>query len=158
MTRGLPIHLASLPVEGCHILLVEDNAAEARLFEIATREVGQKLTVQTVSDGDAALDYVFHRGAYTDARPCTLIVLDLNLPGLHGFEVLSQIRANRSTSAIPIIVLSSSASAQDIKHAYAEGANAYLKKPKDVDQMMAMAKSFVHYWCELVRLPDGRFA
>jgi two-component system, chemotaxis family, response regulator Rcp1 len=158
MTKAFPSQMATFSMDGCHILLVEDNPAEARLFELAAREAGRGLTVEIVPDGDTALDYLFQRGAYANARRCALIVLDLNLPGRNGFDVLSKIRADSSTSTIPVIVLSGSASAQDVKHAYAEGANAYLRKPEDIDQMTAMAKSFVHYWCELVRLPDGRFA
>lgn len=140
---------------GCHILLVEDNPAEARLFEISTLEVGKGLSVATVPDGADALDYVFQRGRYQDARPCTIIVLDLNLPRIDGFEVLKKLKRDTTASAIPIIVLSSSAEPDDVHRAYEEGANAYVRKPADAAQMQAVVQSFVHYWCELVQLPDA---
>jgi two-component system response regulator len=151
-------HPARFPIEGCHILLVEDDPADAKLFEMATREVRQSLSVETVPDGAAALEYVYHRGTYTNAPPCTLIVLDLNLPGLDGFEVLRRIKTDSSTESIPVIVLSSTASPEDVKQAYAKGANAFLSKPKDEEDMVAMAKSFVHYWCDMVRLPERRIS
>jgi CheY-like chemotaxis protein len=133
---------------------VEDNPAEARLFEISTLEADNSLSVATVSDGAEALDYVFQRGRFQNAPPCTLIVLDLNLPRVDGFEVLKELKRDTTASAIPIIVLSSSTEAADVHRAYEEGANAYVRKPADALGMQAVARSFVHYWCELVQLPE----
>jgi CheY-like chemotaxis protein len=134
---------------------VEDNPAEARLFEISTLEADSTLSVVTVPDGADALDYVFQRGRYENARPCTLIVLDLKLPRVDGFEVLKELKRDTIAATIPIIILSSSAEPQDIQRAYEEGANAYVRKPVDAVEMKAVARSFVHYWCELVQLPDA---
>jgi CheY-like chemotaxis protein len=155
MSMSFPTRYSGFHPHGCHILLVEDNPAEARLFEISTLEADNSLSLATVSDGAEALDYVFQRGRYQDARPCTLIVLDLNLPCVDGFEVLKKLKGDITASAIPIIVLSSSAEPGDVQRAYQQGANAYLRKPTDANQMQAMARSFVHYWCELVRLPEA---
>jgi chemotaxis family two-component system response regulator Rcp1 len=135
------------------ILLIEDNAGDARLTLEAFKEgkVINNLTV--IHDGVDALAYLRRQGRYADAVPPDLILLDLNLPKMDGREVLAEIKSDARLMAIPVVVLSTSASPDDITRAYSYHANCYITKPVDLDQFLRVVQSIETFWLSLVKLP-----
>jgi len=136
------------------ILLVEDNPGDARLTLEAFKEgkVINHLTV--VNDGVEALAYLRRHGAYADAVAPDLILLDLNLPKMDGRQVLAEIKADKCLMAIPVIVLTTSASQDDIARAYGSHANCYITKPVNLDEFLRVVHSIESFWLSLVKLPS----
>ena len=134
------------------ILLVEDNPDDVELTRLAFEEskIANKLVV--VSDGAAALDYLFAKGRYADRDPSQLpsiVLLDLNLPKVDGREVLQAIRANEATRTLPVVVLTTSAEPFDVEASYALGVNSYIQKPVDFEQFVWAVKQVGLYWLVL---------
>jgi two-component system, chemotaxis family, response regulator Rcp1 len=136
------------------ILLVEDNPGDVRLLQeaLAVTQIPHRLHV--VSNGDEALEYVYCRGEFEDAPQPDLVLLDLNLPQTDGHEVLNEVKSDTQRSRIPIIVLSSSDEQEDIRRAYAAGANAYLTKPVDPEELVGRVELIETFWLSLAHLPD----
>lgn len=131
------------------ILLVEDDPAHA---ELVIRSLGgHSLTGEIihVSDGEAALDYLFRRGAYQDRSEGGiphLILLDLRLPRVHGLDVLARIRASEELCRIPVVILSTSQAQQDVERAYENHANSYIVKPLDFAEFTTLMRELANYW------------
>jgi two-component system, chemotaxis family, response regulator Rcp1 len=139
------------------VLLVEDNAADVRLLKEALAESGGRFRLNVVMDGEHAVDYVFRRGQYRLATRPDLIILDFNLPCKNGAEVLEEIKREPAFRPIPVVVLTSSRSEQDVMAAYERGANCYLRKPTTLEQVYDLARTLTHHWLELVVLPSRDF-
>lgn len=136
------------------ILLIEDNLDDVELTRIAFAEAGMGERLMVVSDGAAALDYLFARGVYVDRDPLQLpsiVLLDLNLPKVDGREVLQAIRENLLTKTLPVVVLTTSAEPFDVEASYALGANSYIQKPVDFEQFVGAVKQVGLYWLVLNR-------
>jgi CheY-like chemotaxis protein len=131
------------------ILYAEDDDNDAFLFQRAFGQAGVSHRLVIVEDGKTAIEYIAGNGAYTDRAkhplPC-LALLDLNMPGISGIEVLKWIRANPDSSDLPVIVLSSSNQDGDVHRAYLQGANSYLVKPSKLEDMVIMARAIKDYW------------
>lgn len=136
-----------------HILLVEDSAGDARLTEEAFQEANIDQTLHVVTDGDDALDFLNRRGEYGSAVRPDLVLLDLNLPGTDGREILRRIRADEGLRSIPVLVLTGSTASETMIECYESHANAYLTKPDDPDEFASLAGSICRFWFDLVRLP-----
>jgi len=127
------------------ILLVEDNPGDVRLTQEAFRESDVGATFHTVRDGDAALEFL--RNHQDDSTTeLDLALLDLNLPRTGGFEVLETIKNDPDLAAPPILVLTSSEAAEDIKRSYELCANAYLTKPSNPDEFTALGEAVEAFW------------
>lgn len=135
------------------ILLVEDNPADVRLTVETLKEEKIYNSLQVVSDGEEALDYLHKRGKYTEATRPDLILLDLNLPKVNGIEVLKDIKNDDKLKAIPVVVLTVSKSEEDILKAYNLHANCYITKPVDLQQFTRVAQSVQEFWLTIVKLP-----
>lgn len=108
-------------------------------------------------DGDEALDYLYRRGAYSDARKAprpALILLDLNLPGVDGREVLAEIKADEDLKVIPVVILTTSSDERDVAGCYKAGANSYVQKSIEFDILLKAIKQIKDYWLDIVILPD----
>lgn len=136
------------------ILLVEDNPGDVRLLEEALNVTQISHQLHVVTDGDEALEFVYQRGEFGDAARSDLILLDLNLPHTDGHEVLNELKADPQHGRIPIIVLSSSNEEEDIRRAYAAGANAYLTKPIEPDELVDRVELIDTFWFSLAHLPE----
>ena len=140
------------------ILLVEDSPEDFEATLRAFRKSGLKNTVLRCEDGDEALDYLHRRGEYADPasspRP-GVILLDLNLPGTDGRQVLNEIKNSERLRDIPVVVLTTSADERDITACYRAGANSYIQKPVDIDGFMKAIERLNGYWFEVVILPKG---
>lgn len=138
------------------ILLVEDSPEDFETTQRAFRRSGLKNPILRCADGDDALDFLFHRGSHADAPRPGVILLDLNLPGTDGREVLSEIKANDDLKQIPVIVLTTSADERDVQACYLAGASSYIQKPVDVEGFMKAIERLNDYWFEVVILPKGQ--
>lgn len=143
---------ASQPIE---ILMVEDNPGDVRLTREALREGKVRNNLYVVADGDAALDFLHRRAGYADAVHPDLILLDLNLPGKSGLEVLAEIKNDESLRRIPVVILTSSRAEADIVRSYDLHANAYVAKPVGLEEFIAVVKSIEGFWLEIVNLPPN---
>ena len=131
------------------ILLVEDNPDHAELVKRNLEEFQVANHINHVEDGEAALDYVYGRGKYSDhkkfPRP-DLILLDLRLPKIDGLEVLKQIKRDLTLQAIPIVVLTTSDAEKDLAQAYEYHANSYVTKPVNFDNFSRLLRDLGYYW------------
>ncbi len=131
------------------LLLVEDEESDAFFFERALKKAGVSHPLRLVRDGQEAINFLAGAGEYADrnAHPLPgLIVLDLNLPVKHGLEVLKWMRERPETQNIVVIVLTSSVDVLDMHEAYALGANSYLVKPSDPNDLMPVVEAIKAYW------------
>ena len=134
------------------ILLVEDNPGDVRLTVEALKEGKILNQMSVVADGIEAMDFL--RNSNTQTRP-DLIMLDLNLPRMSGQEVLVAIKADEALRRIPVVVLTTSDSEQDILNSYDMHANCYVIKPVDLDQFMKVVRSIEEFWLTIVKLPPN---
>ena len=137
------------------ILIVEDNDIDFEATHRAFIRGGIINPIQRCSDGDDALDYLFQRGRYDEAtapRP-GLVLLDLNLPGTDGREVLREAKGADATKKIPIIVLTTSGYEHDVDECYRDGANSYIQKPVGVSSLFETIQRLRDYWLGLTILP-----
>lgn len=139
------------------ILLVEDNPNDAELAIHALKKKNLANRLVWVKDGEAALDFLFHRGDYA-ARPNTLprvVLLDLRLPKVDGIEVLKQLRANPETHELPVVVLTSSKEERDVIDTYKLGVNSFVAKPVAFDEFAQTVAELGMYWVLVNRVPPG---
>ncbi|HEX37690.1 MAG TPA: response regulator [Candidatus Cloacimonetes bacterium] len=144
------------PVE---ILLVEDNPSDEELTIRAFKKNNLEKKVYCVRDGEEALDFLFARNNYSDReireKP-KLILLDLKLPKVDGLEVLRQIKNNRITKTIPVVVLTSSREERDIVRSYELGVNSYISKPVDFDKFVKAVTDVGLYWFIMNEVPYSK--
>ncbi len=138
-----------------HILLVEDNPFDIFLTRRALEDSEINLRLHVVENGIDAVNFLYQKCIQRDTDiPCPdLVLLDLNLPGISGTEVLEEIKRNPFTLHIPIIVLTTSEEPSDICEAYFLQANCFITKPVDVDQFTAAVQSIEKFWTEVAKLP-----
>jgi CheY-like chemotaxis protein len=135
-----------MKIEAIKILLVEDNPDHVLLTRAALEGNGMINEIHIVKDGQEALDFVYNRGKYSNAPKPGLILLDINLPKVDGFEVLRQIKKDSQLKSIPVIMLTTSAREEEISRGYAEGANSYVTKPVKFDDFVQKIKNIHLYW------------
>ncbi len=131
------------------ILLVEDNTAHAELVMRNLEHHRVANIVHHVTDGDAALDYLFQRGAYRHLTPedrVNLVLLDLRLPKIDGLEVLRQIKESDMLKRLPVVILTTSETEHDVASAYEYHANSYVTKPMDYERFTQLMDELGYYW------------
>jgi len=131
------------------ILLVEDNPDHAELVKRNLEEFQVANHINHVEDGEAALDYVYRRGAFSDTKKFPrpdLILLDLRLPRIDGLEVLKQIKRDLTLQSIPVVVLTTSDAEKDLAQAYEYHANSYVTKPVNFDNFSRLLRDLGYYW------------
>lgn len=138
------------------ILLVEDNPDDELLMLRALRKNGVAGGVVVAHDGVEALEYLFsaerHAGDSYDTMP-HLILLDLKLPRLNGFEVLERLRSDERTRLLPVVILTSSRERRDVLEGYGLGANSYVRKPVDFERFVEVVAQLKLYWLNLNESP-----
>lgn len=135
------------------LLLVEDNAADVRLTREALAEGKVKNKLNVVSDGLEALAYLRREPPFEGVAKPDLILLDLNLPKMDGREVLAEIKSDEILKTIPVVVLTTSKSADDITQTYDLHANCFIQKPVDLDQFLSVVSMIETFWLSIVKLP-----
>lgn len=143
-----------MPPSMFDILLIDDSEAEAKLFETALRQAAPRVNLYWVATGKEGFEYLRREYRFRDVGPTSLIVCDLNLPGMTGFEFLAQMKGDRRTASTPLVVYSGSAAQEDVVRAYALGANSYIVKAMTMESIVQQLKALVHYWLETVKLPQ----
>jgi two-component system, chemotaxis family, response regulator Rcp1 len=140
--------------DAVRILLVEDNPGDVRLTIEALKEGKVNNELILAKDGEEALDCLYQRGKFTNCLKPDVILLDLNLPKVDGREVLNIVKADVDLRLIPIIILTTSKSEEDIWKAYNLHANCYITKPMDMDEFLRVIRLTEQFWLTIVRLPS----
>jgi CheY-like chemotaxis protein len=135
------------------ILLVEDSPSDANLTirEFSKAKIANNL--HWVEDGETAMNYLRHQGEFTDAPRPDLILLDLNLPGMDGREVLEEVKSDTDLKRIPVVILTTSNDEQDVLRSYNLNANCYVTKPIDIEQFINVVQLIKEFWLAAVLLP-----
>ncbi len=135
------------------ILLVEDSPADVLLTREALSEGKLLLDLHVVEDGVEAMDFLHRRGKYAAVPRPALVLLDLNLPRKDGREVLAEMKADPALREIPVVILTTSQSEDDVHRAYGLCANCYIAKPVDFGSFVTVVRSIQHFWFTIVTLP-----
>jgi CheY-like chemotaxis protein len=140
------------------ILLAEDDPGDQELTRRALADDASHVDLRVVGDGEEAMDYLLRRRDFAEPRSSPtpdLILLDLNMPRVNGFEVLEQLRAHSQLDRIPVVVLTTSRHHEDIVRSYDLGCNSFIAKPLAIGPFIEVVRSLGHYWFDLVNLPTG---
>ncbi len=143
----------TLPAASPLVLLVEDSPGDVLLTQEAFRGVNARVCLEVVTDGTQAIAYLRRMTTAGGALWPDIILLDLNLPGIDGSEVLARIKADEVLKVIPTIILSTSNAEADIVKSYKLQANCYLSKPLRFDDFEALVQSINDFWLTRARLP-----
>jgi len=138
------------------ILLVEDNPDHVILTKMVLEKHNVANKVHVAADGAEALDFMYHRGKYSNGNDSPrpgLILLDIKLPKIDGFEVLKQLKSDPEYKSIPIVMLTTSSRDEEVTKGYAEGANSYVTKPVKFSDFAETVKSIGLYWGLITSLP-----
>jgi len=135
------------------VLLVEDSPGDIRLTREAFKEAKVHINLHVASDGVEALSFLKRQGEYAAAPRPDLILLDLNLPKKDGREVLAEIKESPTLKTIPVVILTTSASEEDILRSYLLHANCYITKPVDLAGFLKVVQSIDSFWLSVVKLP-----
>jgi CheY-like chemotaxis protein len=141
-----------LPVQ---ILLVEDNEADVQLVRLGLEaQPSFRHQLHVAYDGEEALDFLHRRGRFQNAPTPDLILLDLNLPKKSGIEVLTAVKQTQILRRTPTIILTSSQAETDVNSAYDQGANAYMRKPRSLDDIFDLTRVLGEHWMRATVLPS----
>jgi CheY-like chemotaxis protein len=139
------------------LLIVEDNEDDIFFMERIFKQMGARCDLRFVRDGVEAVEYLSGKGQFEDRakNPLpTIILMDLKMPRMNGFEVLEWMQKQPEIKLIPTIVVTSSTMQEDVTRAYRAGANAVMNKPVDKDSLLQMLKTFHLYWTDYVEMPE----
>jgi CheY-like chemotaxis protein len=139
------------PIE---ILLVEDSPGDVTLTIEALRDAKVANNLHVARDGEEALRFLRQEGEFADKPRPDLVLLDLNMPRMDGREVLAEMKADPVFKRIPVVVLTTSQSEDDVAAAYNLSANCYVAKPVDLDQFLGVVRAIDDFWLSLVKLPN----
>jgi CheY-like chemotaxis protein len=138
------------------ILLVEDDLGHTRLIEKNLRRASITNEIIAIADGQQALDYLFSQGQYarSERRSPLLVLLDLNLPGLDGYQVLEQMKRDDRTRRIPVVILTTTDDVHEVDRCYDLGCNVYMTKPVDYEKFSEVIRK-IGMFLSVVTVPDG---
>ena len=135
------------------LLLCEDNPGDIYLIEDSFAKSKTNYTINKLTDGSDVMGYLRQENQYKDAARPDIVILDLNLPGKHGLEILEEIKADSLLKTIPIVVLTSSKAKKDVLTSYQLQASCYIVKPSDLKAFLAAIRQIENFWLGLVELP-----
>jgi CheY-like chemotaxis protein len=134
------------------LLVVEDSHEDFKMLQRLMRRMAVQNPIYRCSSGDEVFDFLYQEGNYQNPdlapRP-SVILLDLNLPGIDGRYVLERLKQDTSFKEIPIVVFTTSSNPKDVEFCYEKGANGYLIKPMDAQELRKIIQAFVDYWLEV---------
>lgn len=137
-----------------NVLYIEDAEADILIMQKTLEQLGTSVNLIIIKDGELALKYLRREAPYENAIVPHIIILDLNLPKINGFEVLEEAKKHPYVKKIPIIVLTTSRDEDDKVNAYSKHANAYITKPVRVHEFREIMKTTNKFWFEIVELPE----
>lgn len=135
------------------ILLVDDHPSDAKLFEHAMGQAATRANLYWVATAEEGLEFLRREGRFAGVGRPRLVVADLNMPGMNGFEFLIEARRNPAMAPIPIVIFSSSRAPHDVLRCYQLGANSFIAKPMSLESFVAAIGALVRYWLDIVELP-----
>ncbi|MBV9611221.1 MAG: response regulator [Acidobacteriaceae bacterium] len=135
------------------ILLVEDSPSDVRLIREALKETPVPVQITVARDGVEAIEYLHQTEVGLATRP-DLMLLDLNLPRKNGREVLAEVKSSPSLKQIPVLIMTSSKSDEDVEQAYSLNANCYIAKPADLNEYQNVVRAIEEFWFMTATLPD----
>jgi two-component system, chemotaxis family, response regulator Rcp1 len=144
--------------EAIEVLLVEDSPGDVRLTREAFKDAKIHINLHVAPDGKEAMAFLMREGQYANAPRPDLILLDLNLPKKDGREVLEEIKESSELKTIPVVVLTTSASDEDVLRSYRLHANSYITKPVDLDGFLKVVNSIDNFWLSVVKLPREKLS
>jgi CheY-like chemotaxis protein len=139
--------------ESRNVLLVEDDPGDALMIREALETYAPETDIAAVVDGVDALRYLRREDEFADEPRPDLVLLDLNMPRKDGREVLAEVKADRDLCTIPVVVLTTSSAAQDIRNSYELHANAFVTKPSDFDEFTTVVRCIERFFGRVVQLP-----
>ena len=135
------------------VLVCEDNPGDIYLIEDSFAKSKTNYIINKLRDGSEVIGYLRQENQYKDATRPDIVILDLNLPGKHGFEILEEIKADSLLRTIPIVVLTSSKAKKDVLTSYQLQASCYIVKPSNLKAFLAAIRQIENFWLGLVELP-----
>lgn len=139
------------------VLIIEDSDEDFTTLVRMISKANITNPVYRCEDGEEALDFLYQKGEYADEtiapRP-SLILLDLNLPGTDGREVLATLKQNQDLQMIPVVIFSTSSNPKDVKACYSQGVSGYIVKPMNIERLNQLVTTFLEYWFQAVELPN----
>ena len=145
--------MAIQTLNSIEILLIEDSPSDATLTMQSLQQSKITNTLHWVETGEAAMDFLYQQGDYANAPRPDLILLDLNLPGMDGREILAEVKADPNLRRIPVVVLTTSSDEADVLRSYDLNANCYVTKPFDVQRFIQVIQLISDFWLTAVNLP-----
>ena len=140
------------------LLMIEDSDEDFHAIQRMLRKQSFLFPIYRCSDAEDAFDFLYHEGEYTNKtiapRP-SVIMLDLNLPGTDGREILQEIKQDEQLKSIPVVVFTTSSNPKDIESCYQQGVNSYMIKPIDIKRLEESVSIFINYWFKTVTLLDS---
>jgi CheY-like chemotaxis protein len=135
------------------LLIIEDNPTDVMIMQEALSSASVHIHLHVAADGVAGLEYLRRTGAHTDAARPDLILLDLNMPGKDGHEILAEIKTDDDLRSIPVVAMTTSQADDDVARAYGGHANCYIRKPMDFARFVEVVRSIEYFWFNVVTLP-----
>ena len=135
------------------LLIVDDDASQARLFEHVLRQLGLPHRCHHSLSGTKALQFLRRQSEYSDAPRPELIILDVNMPDMDGCAVLREIKSDSNLRRIPVVMFSGGSNDDEIRRCYREHANAYVQKPVDFEANVCVVRAIERFWFDTVALP-----
>ncbi len=135
------------------ILVVDDNEDDVLLLQESLRDEPAVKLLHAVRDGEEAMAFLRREGPYAGAARPGLVLLDINMPKMNGFEVLYEMKTDPELRGIPVVILTTSSREADVLAAYTGGACSFVTKPVNFDRLKLMAAHFVRYWTTVARVP-----
>lgn len=137
------------------ILLVEDSPSDVLLTREALRRARLANSLHVVNRGEDALAFLYRTGEHQSAPRPDLILLDINLPGMSGLDVLERIKSDKDLCDVPVVILTTSGADEDVAKAYRQHVNAYVRKPIDFEQFLVTVRDIGDFWLSIVTLPPA---
>lgn len=137
-----------------HVMLIDDNEDDIFILKEVLGEHSQIEIVSIAKNGKEAIDYLHNLPAKASKNMPDLILLDINMPGKSGLEVLEEIKTNQRTKALPVVMLTTSNREDDINRAYSNGASSFIRKPSDLGEFQRVTAFFSNYWVHVSLLPS----
>lgn len=137
------------------ILIVDDNPGDVRLMREALKDGKVRNTLHAVGTGEEALAFLQRTDGYAHVERPDLILLDLNLPGMSGQEVLEVVKQDEDLRKIPVVILTTSSHDEEILRTYRLHANCFVTKPVDFDKFVAVVQTLQEFWLTIVKLPTA---
>lgn len=140
------------------ILVVDDDPIDRRLIELAFTDAGDKVRLHFCHDGKSAFDYLLQTKNNLDSAQPKACLVDINMPGLSGIDLLKLIKSEEDLRNIPVIMFSSSGRDQDINSCYEYQASGYIQKPEDQPELKLIAAALSEFWTRIIKFPASNGA